>query len=167
VRSLAGTEDAPRTGRTANRWPVHAAMAWTVLFAGMSFYWAMGGMMGTRSLGGAIYQKALEQDRAFAGVVWATGFVKLAGVLPLAGLLAARLRPAFRKALSILCLLAGGLMILYGLGNFVTISLAALGVLAFDLEPYAAAWRLAFWEPFWMLGGVLYVLAGREGERGK
>lgn len=151
----------------AGRWPVYAAIGWTVLFAGMSFYWAMGGMLGTRSLGGAIYEKALHPDPSFRLVVWATGFVKLAGVLPLAGLLAAGIGPALRKGLSLLCVIAGVLMALYGSANVVTIALAAFGVLDFDLETYAIVWRLAFWEPFWVLGGILYVVAGRRGKRGE
>lgn len=30
---------------TAGRWPVYAAIGWTVLFAGMSFYWVLGGLL--------------------------------------------------------------------------------------------------------------------------
>ena len=29
-------------------------VVWTIVFAGMSFYWALGGMLGARSLGGEL-----------------------------------------------------------------------------------------------------------------
>ncbi|WP_257352297.1 hypothetical protein [Pseudalkalibacillus decolorationis] len=35
---------------------VYAGSLWCFLFAVMSFYWASGGMVGTKSLGGSIYQ---------------------------------------------------------------------------------------------------------------
>ncbi len=47
-------------------------------------------------------------------------------------------------------------LFLYGLLNLITISLAGLNVLDFELSGYAMFWRLIFWEPFWMLGGILY-----------
>jgi hypothetical protein len=66
----------------------------------------------------------------------------------------------FRQSVRI-CTFAGVLMFLYGLGNFVTVALAGLNVLDFDLSDYAVKWRLIFWEPFWMVGGLLYFAAGR------
>lgn len=41
-----------------NKWFLYIVVSWTILFAGMSFYWAMGGMIGVRSLGGAISMKS-------------------------------------------------------------------------------------------------------------
>lgn len=141
---------------------VYAGIGWTLVFAAMSFYWAAGGMMGVESLGGAVYEKALERDPGFAVVVWATGFVKLAGAALLLLLLRSDRRPACRRLLAWICTTAGVLLFLYGLGNFVTISLAGLNVLDFDLSRYALVWRLIFWEPFWMVGGWLYFAAGRK-----
>ncbi|WP_461182232.1 hypothetical protein [Virgibacillus kimchii] len=39
-----------------NDWIITLGMIWTIVFSGMSFYWAMGGRIGVRSLGGAIYE---------------------------------------------------------------------------------------------------------------
>ena len=139
---------------------VYAGIGWTVLFAAMSFYWAAGGMIGVESLGGAVYEKALERDPEFAAIVWATGFVKLAGAVLLLLLLGRRW--SFRRLLAWICMVAGVLIFLYGLANFVTISLAGLNVLDFDLSRHAMVWRLVFWEPFWMAGGWLYFAAGRK-----
>ncbi|AJY76650.1 hypothetical protein [Paenibacillus beijingensis] len=33
-------------------------------------------------------------------------------------------------------------------------------VLNLSIGHYAAWWRFLFWEPFWMLGGLLYMLSG-------
>lgn len=141
---------------------IYTGIGWTMLFAAMSFYWAAGGMIGVESLGGAIYEKALERDPGFVPVVWATGFIKLAGAVLLLLLLLRHERHAVIRRLSArICTLAGILMFLYGLGNFITVALAGLNVLDFDLSDYAVKWRLIFWEPFWMVGGLLYFAAGR------
>ncbi|QDI90678.1 DUF3995 domain-containing protein [Salicibibacter halophilus] len=53
----------------------------------MSFYWAMGGMLGVRPLGGAIYEMSLNPEPLFVIMVWLTGFIKLVGVVLLLMLL--------------------------------------------------------------------------------
>src|SRR5690625_5028715 len=141
---------------------IYAGIIWTLLFAGMSFYWAAGGMIGIRSLGGEIYQKALYRDQGLVPIVWATGIIKVIGAFFLLILLRERTSKKFEKWVSILCIAAGIFMILYGAMNFITISLAGLNILDFELEAYAMGWRLIFWEPFWVLGGLLYVLAGKK-----
>ncbi|EST54686.1 hypothetical protein T458_09060 [Brevibacillus panacihumi W25] len=142
-------------------WFIYAGMVWTLLFAFMSFYWAAGGMMGVKSLGGQIYQMAMDRDPEFIPVVWATGVVKLGGLLLLFCLMrSGNPRTKLSRWLAYSSMSAGILMILYGVGNFITISLAAIHVLDFDLEPYAIRWRLLFWEPFWIVGGIFYVFAG-------
>ncbi|MCZ8511484.1 hypothetical protein O9H85_03340 [Paenibacillus filicis] len=104
---------------------------------------------------------ALNRDPGFIPVVWATGVVKLGGVLLLLCLIRSRSScTKIRRWLSFICISAGIFMILCGVGNFITISLAAINVLDFDLDTYAIKWRLLFWEPFWVIGGSFYVLAG-------
>lgn len=141
---------------------VYAGAVWSFIFALMSFYWAAGGMIGVKSLGGVIYQKAIERDPSFITVVWVTGVIKLAGAVVLLLLLNMRPNTRVKKLLSQFCITAGILMMLYGVGNFITISLAGLNVLNFDLSAYAMTWRLIFWEPFWVAGGILYFLAGKR-----
>lgn len=144
----------------SKNWFATTGIIWTLIFAGMSFYWAAGGMIGVRSLGGEIYQKALNQDPSFIPIVWATGVVKLLGAVIL-WIAARNIGPAlFVKWMVVVCIIAGIFMILYGILNFITISLAALGVLDFNLDAYAIRWRLIFWEPFWVLGGIFYLMTG-------
>ena len=135
---------------------IYFAIAWTLIFTAMSFYWAAGGMVGVRSLGGQIYKMALENDPSLVPIVWLTGFVKLAGCLLLVLLLYPWKYARLEKTLLLVTRIAGAFLFLYGLLNFITISLAALNILDFDLSGYATMWRLIFWEPFWMLGGILY-----------
>lgn len=138
---------------------LYSGLAWTILFAGMSFYWAMGGMMGVRSLGGAIYDMSLNPEPSFIAVVWLTGFIKLLGAVLLVMLSAEWKKTWMPKVLYYMTKSAGVFLFLYGFLNFITISLHAAGVLHFELDSYATFWRLVFWEPFWMIGGVCYFFA--------
>ena len=36
---------------------IYAGFIWCMAFAALTFYWASGGMLGVRSLGGVIYEK--------------------------------------------------------------------------------------------------------------
>lgn len=137
-------------------------MAWTVIFAVMSFYWAMGGTLGVRSLGGSIYEMSLNPTPSFVLMVWLTGFAKLFGLALLWSLHAKWRKPVIPKILYFMTKAAGFLLFIYGLLNFITISLSAWDILNFDLDAYATFWRLAFWEPFWMIGGVFYFFAAKR-----
>ena len=131
-------------------------IVWTVIFAGMSFYWAAGGMVGVRSLGGAVYDMAINPNPSFIKIVWLTGFIKLLGVIILLMLFVQWRNPIITRMLYYITKIVGVLIFLYGLLNFITISMSVFDILDFDLDSYATFWRLAFWEPFWMAGGVFY-----------
>lgn len=137
---------------------VFAGTFWCLIFALISFYWASGGMLGVKTLGGIIYQKALERENSLIAMVWITGFIKLAGGLFLL-LLLRKWSKVINHALFFLALIGGMFLFLYGLANFVTIVLSVMGILHLQIEIYAVTWRLLFWEPFWMLGGVLFILS--------
>lgn len=141
---------------------LYAGVIWTVIFAGISFYWASGGMIGARSLGGSIYRLALHPTPGFTAMIWTTGVIKLFGALLLMLLLIKWRNPAIRKVLYLITRFSGLLLFLYGLLNFTTISLSAAGFLNFALGEYATFWRLAFWEPLWMIGGIFYFFAVKK-----
>jgi len=145
-----------------NRGWLILGIIWTVLFAGMSFYWAMGGMLGVRSLGGAIYEMSLYPEPSFVRIVWLTGFVKLLGALLLLLLLVSWKNAVIAKALYYLAKLAGVFLFMYGFLNFITISMSAFAMLDMDLEAHATFWRLVFWEPFWMIGGICYFFSVKK-----
>lgn len=129
---------------------------WTLIFAGMSFYWAMGGLAGVRSLGGSIYEMSLDPTPSFIAIVWLTGVIKLLGLVLFWMLFRKWKKPFITGMLYFVMKIAGVFLFLYGFLNFITISLSAFQVLDFDLDSYATFWRLVFWEPFWMIGGVFY-----------
>ncbi|RDW20033.1 hypothetical protein CWR48_06820 [Oceanobacillus arenosus] len=122
----------------------------------MSFYWAMGGMIGVRSLGGAIYEQALDPEPSFITIVWMTGFIKLLGALLILMLLVKWRESRIRMILYLIIKITGVLLFLYGSLNFITITLSTVDLLEFQLDSYATFWRLLFWEPFWMFGGIIY-----------
>ncbi|WP_253702037.1 DUF3995 domain-containing protein [Bacillus sp. FJAT-27445] len=139
-----------------NYWFIYLGIIWTIIFSGMSIYWAMGGMLGVRSLGGTIYEIALNPSPSFLAIVWITGFIKLLGAVLLLMLLVHRNNSEVIRKLFYIVKTGGALLFLYGALNFITISLHAFHILNFDLDQYATFWRLVFWEPFWMAGGVFY-----------
>lgn len=141
------------------------AIIWTVAFAALSFYWAMGGTMGIRSLGGSIYEMSLNPSPSFVAAVWLTGVVKLLGAVILFMTFKEWKQPYLAKLLYYAVKTAGVLLFVYGLLNFVTIALSAIHVLEFDLDAYATFWRLVFWEPFWMIGGVFYFYSLKKSVR--
>lgn len=139
-----------------NKYFLYLGVTWTILFAGISFYWAMGGMIGVRSLGGAIYEMALHPEPSFIIIVWITGFMKLLGAVILIMLLFNWRNLRIGKILYFITKILGLLLFLYGLLNFITIFLSAAGILDFEVDKYATFWRLFFWEPYWMIGGIFY-----------
>jgi len=145
-----------------NKYFLYLGVTWTILFACMSFYWAMGGMLGVRSLGGEIYEIALNPEPSFILIVWITGFMKLLGIVILMLLLANWRNSRIRKILYFITKTLGLLLFIYGLLNIITISLSILGILDFKIDHYAAPWRLFFWEPYWMLGGIFYFFSVKK-----
>jgi len=139
-----------------NYWFIVMGIVWTIVFAGMSFYWAMGGQHGVRSLGGAIYEMSLNPSPSFIVIVWLTGLIKVMGLILFLMLFIVWKKPAIIRTLYYIIKTVGALLFLYGFLNFITITLSALQLLDFHLDSYATFWRLTFWEPFWMIGGIFY-----------
>lgn len=135
---------------------------WTVVFAGMSFYWGMGGRIGARSLGGAIYEMSQNPSSSFLTIVWLTGVVKLFGLILFLMLFIKWKKSWMTRLLYYTMKVVGVILFLYGFLNFFTITLSAFNLSDFDLDAYAIFWRLVFWEPFWMIGGVFYFFAVRK-----
>ncbi|MBB2479669.1 DUF3995 domain-containing protein [Bacillus sp. APMAM] len=121
-------------------------------------------MAGVKTLGGVIYQKAFERENSFIAIVWITGFIKLIGGLFLL-LLLKKWSKILKIILFTISLVGGIFLFLYGLANFATILLSVIGYISLQIENYAAKWRLFFWEPFWMLGGGLFILSALKFNR--
>jgi hypothetical protein len=154
------------TATTRARWAAgtaYAAAAWAFAFAAISFYWAAGGTAGADTIGSTIADPALARDPGMVAILWATGALKaLAGALALALALA---RPWGRRIPRWLpiaaCWVGGAFMALYGAANLAVRALMALGLLATpdSMRTPAAQWHLLLWDPWWVLGGLLFVAA--------
>lgn len=146
------------------RWAGYAgytACAWALAFAAVSFYWAAGGTAGADTIGPSLTSLALARDPTFIAILWATGALKLA-----AGLFAlALVRPWGQRILRWLLLLAGwgtgAALIAYGGASFVQHALMLTGIIGIPagLGAVAARWHLLLWDPWWLLGGILFVVA--------
>src|SRR5262249_15498071 len=138
------------------RWARRAAVAactWAFLFAALSFFWAAGGRTGLHPL---------EQQPASSRLVW-LGVNLAAGILKIgAGLLAiALVRTGQSRLLHRLLLAAawvGGVgLCLYGGLGIVSDLLHVAGIIDDPATRKWFFWYLVLWDPWWVLGGGLYV----------
>jgi hypothetical protein len=150
----APTLDGDRHRSTA----AYAAAAWAFVFAAVSFYWALGGRASVETQ--ALSVRAQIDDADFIAVLWATGALKL-----FAGLIALALVRPFgarfpRRPLLLVAWATAGLLLLYGGAGWVQAGLWETGIqdVPVSVGAKAARWKLIFWEPFWLLGGLLFGL---------
>ena len=158
---------APTAGRRSPAWAAYGA-AWAFAFSLQSFYYAVGGTAGAETRPAAIAEPVLARDPAWVAIMWGTGAAKV-----LAGLLALALfRRWGGRVLDRLLLVtawgAGVFLALYGAANLVQHALMVAGVVATPtgLGETAARWHLWLWDPWWILGGLLFVAAARAFRRG-
>jgi hypothetical protein len=110
-------------------WAGYTACIWALVFAAISFYWAAGGTAGRDTIGPALVQS------------WGR-------VLP-------------RRALLSTAWGGGILMALYGGASWVQEGLMVFGVIRIPagLGHTAALWHVVLWDPWWLLGGILFIIA--------
>ena len=140
---------------------VYAATAYWLVFAAMSFYWAAGGTLGLGTLGEGVGELAAAREPWFVGLVVVTGLVKLVPVV----LVQATIRPWGRRVprsvLVAALVLVGVGMVGYGLVNSVVQGLVFLELIDPDeVDRVGLMWRLTFWNPWWMVGGMATGVVG-------
>jgi hypothetical protein len=146
-------------GRAPGAWAGYGAFLWALLFAAISFYWALGGRAGAGTIGAAVEGPALAREPAFVALLWVTSVLKL--VAAVLALMLVRRRTRIPRWM---LLLAGWgtavLLSAYGLANLVQHLLILTGRLAVPagLGETALHWHLMLWDPIWLTGGVLYTL---------
>jgi Protein of unknown function (DUF3995) len=144
--------------------PALAVTAWAFLFAIPSFYWAAGGSIGEDTIAADV-----EEALGALGEPWfvaLTGVAKvMAGLLPLA-LILVPLDHAPRRVLGLLIALIGAGMIVYAAANFLQHGLMLLNAIDTpdSLGRSALHWHFFFWDPWWLLGGALFVVAARSAQ---
>jgi hypothetical protein len=142
----------------------YAAAAWALLFAAMSFYWALGGTVGLDTLGVEIERDARARESDTIALVWVTGLLKLAAAALALALVRPWARVLPRRLWVIASWIVGLGLLAYALANFVQHGLMKAGAVDTPeaLGSSAATWHLAFWDPFWLLGGLLFTSSVRR-----
>ena len=140
-------------------WSAVGAAVLAVLSAAVSAYWLAGGTWLLSTVGGALE----EQGRRGGAVVPAGLALVVALKLAAAVLALALLHPPgsrlLRRLLVPTALLVGGLLTLYG-GVLVAVgALGLTGVLGEPADPVALRWHVLFWDPWFLLWGILLLTA--------
>ncbi|WP_198048343.1 DUF3995 domain-containing protein [Saccharomonospora iraqiensis] len=153
------TESATRRERRQPVWAACASAVWGGLFAMISLYWALGGLVGIETIGGELERMARAGE--VGPLVWGATIIKVVGVVYSLALV-----QRWGRTLPRALMLAGGwaaTVLLLGYGG-VTVGieiLVATGVLAApaEIDWYAFYWHLALWDPWFVLWGILLGLA--------
>ena len=155
-----------RASSTARPWSTdgaaYAACAWAVVFAAASFYWAAGGTAGEDTVGGVITRLP-----GIVALLWVTGALKVIGAL----LALALVRPWGRvlpRWLLLTLSWAGGVgLTAYGAIPLVVNGLMVAGVLhgPGPVDWTLMRWHVFLWDPWWLLGGLLFVAAAWSYQR--
>ncbi|MFF3123692.1 DUF3995 domain-containing protein [Streptomyces sp. NPDC057908] len=138
------------------------ACAWAVAFAALHFYWALGGSWGLSVSAGPL---AEERPGWFVAVgLWGVGLLCLVGGV--LGWLLARPRPRglagrVAKALG-WCVCA--VLLVRGIAVEVLLLTDAAGS-EIDVSPEQRLWTLLLWNPWFMVGGLVFGLAARRSGR--
>jgi Protein of unknown function (DUF3995) len=151
-----------RTGATATGW-AYLASAWFLLFAAVHIYWAAGGNAGLASSAG--YDLAARRPLSFVLLgLWGTALLLVAGAVLCAAM--ARWQPHGwrRRAVTAAGWLAGALLLARGLLLEIILPTGAGGI-ASSVGPAEAHWSLVLWNPWFIAGGVLVLLATYQFQR--
>jgi hypothetical protein len=148
-------------------WTAYGAAAWALLFAAQSLAAAIvvmaGSAFGADTFGADIAHLARAGDAGFIATLWLAALAKaLAAALALAPIRPwGRRLP--RRALTITTTVLGALVLLYGVVNLAEHALMKTGATAIPhgLGSHALPWHLWLWDPYWILGGLLFLLAAR------
>jgi hypothetical protein len=141
-------------------WSGYAAFAWGLLFAGISFYWGLGGTLGLDTLGGTLEQLGRSRDPTIFAAVWLTGVLKVGGAILALALVQPWGRRLPRLPLLLFGWAAAVVLTLYG-GTLVTAeALVATGLVrpgTVDWKPLL--WHLYVWDMSFLIWGVLFAFA--------
>lgn len=136
----------------------YLAAGWAVIFAGLHFFWALGGEVGLDVSAGE--ELATERPAWFvAGGLWGVGLLCLVGAAVALGL---RRRGVRGRGWQALRLLGQGICALLLVRGVVVEALLIAGVSTVgEVSTAQKFWTLAVWNPWFILGGALFGLASR------
>ena len=164
AENLRTVKDEDRPGS----WAAYAACALALLHAAVSFYWAAGGTTGLSAIGGVLEELGRAREPALIAIVWFAGSLKVA-----AGLLALALVRPWGQAFPRRMLLAaawGGAALLIAYGGLFTLGgvLVVTGVIPVSATAdwMAIRWHAFFWDPWFLLWGILLATAAHRTKSG-
>ncbi|WP_018681796.1 DUF3995 domain-containing protein [Actinokineospora enzanensis] len=144
---------------TSRHWG-HAAATWCTVFALLHLYWALGGSLGLAVSAGPTLAANRPTWFVLAGL-WGVAALLLLGAVFTLALSHWRPRGYLRRAATLLGYLIGGLLLLRGV--LIELALATnLGGVATETGPAQTRWSLYLWNPWFILGGALILLATRH-----
>jgi hypothetical protein len=143
----------------------YGAAVLAALSAAVSAHWLAGGTWLLSTVGGAVE----AQGRQGGAVVTAGLALVVVLKLAVAGLALALAHPPagprLQRLVGTAALLAGGVLTLYG-GVLVAVgALALTGVLGEPADPTALRWHVLLWDPWFLLWGLLLVVAALSRRR--
>jgi hypothetical protein len=140
----------------------YAACAWALVFAGANVYWGLGGRL-------AIPLRDPDTafgDSTFVALNWIAVVLKAGLGLVALATIQSWDRALLRRPLLVATYGLGASMALCGALGLVADGLGLLEAL--DVPPSAWAslrWHVFVWDPWWIVGGVLFVVAARLAQR--
>ena len=140
----------------------YGSAALALLSAGVSAYWTAGGSALLSTVGGDV--EALAGRGGTTALVLGTGTTaaKLAAVALSLSLIAPRDRRLARRLVTHAAFAAGAVLTVYGAMQIVVGGLALLGMVGgAPADPTALRWHVLFWDPWFLLWGLLLGTAAR------
>ncbi len=150
------------SGTSRPRWGYLAA-AWALLFSGLHVYWALGGALGLGSSAGMELARDPPLWFLLFGL-WGVALVLLVGAALGLVLARARLSGLPGRLAAILGCLVGALLLIRGIGVELLLMTDALGVASNVGQDQVHA-SLVLWNPWFVVGGLVFALAGFQGRR--
>jgi hypothetical protein len=143
-----------------NNWAGYGACAWALVFAVMSFYWAAGGLAAIDTIGGEPERLGRARDPEFVVAQWVIGALKVLAAFAVLTLVRSEGRSLPRRLLVLVLGVGGALLVLYETVELIQHLLMAVGAVdRGGLDDTALIGHLVFWDPWWILGGSLFVIA--------
>ncbi len=152
----------PATPSSPSRWAVgvtYAACGWAFLFAALSFYWALGGAAGSDTVSPAIAQLARAHVPWVMAALWISAIIKVVSGFVALALIQPWGSRVPRWILLILAWGAGTLLFVHGGLYFAVGVLALSGTIHVSTPAAVLHWYTFLWGPWWLLGGLLFLLA--------
>lgn len=158
------TLSATQPANDVTKLPTSAWLALVVGFASamVSAYWAAGGRLLLGTVGGAFERLGQSGGATAVGLLAVVVLLKLvAAALPLVAIRSSASNSSWCRVLRGLAWVEGGVLTGYGLVYTGAGLLVEGGVLSAspDADRHAMAWHTFFWDPWFLLWGILVIVA--------